>query len=155
MRRRRAISKRNCCAASSICCTSRPSACCSIAPLDLLARTKLALFAIDEAHCVSQWGHDFRPEYMGLNVLHERFPAVPRIALTATADEPTRREIIARLRLEDARVFISSFDRPNIRYRIRHSNGGNSTREQLLRFIREEHASDAGIVYCLSRKRGG
>jgi ATP-dependent DNA helicase RecQ len=120
--------------------------------LDLLARTKLALFAIDEAHCVSQWGHDFRPEYMGLNVLHQRFPAVPRIALTATADEPTRREIIARLKLEDARVFISSFDRPNIRYRIRQS-GGASAREQLLRFIRDEHAGDAGIVYCLSRKR--
>jgi ATP-dependent DNA helicase RecQ len=120
--------------------------------LDLLAHTPLALFAIDEAHCVSQWGHDFRPEYMGLNVLHERFPAVPRIALTATADEPTRREIIARLKLEDARVFISSFDRPNIRYRIRQS-GGASAREQLLRFIRDEHASDAGIVYCLSRKR--
>ena len=121
--------------------------------LDLLARAKLALFAIDEAHCVSQWGHDFRPEYMGLNVLHERFPDVPRIALTATADEPTRREIIARLKLEDARVFISSFDRPNIRYRIRQSNAGGSAREQLLRFIREEHAGDAGIVYCLSRKR--
>ncbi len=121
--------------------------------LELLTRTRLALFAIDEAHCVSQWGHDFRPEYMGLNALHERFPQVPRIALTATADEPTRREIIARLALDDARVFISSFDRPNIRYRIRHSNGGNSAREQLLRFIREEHANDAGIVYCLSRKR--
>ena len=120
--------------------------------LDLLARVKLALFAIDEAHCVSQWGHDFRPEYMGLNVLHERFPSVPRIALTATADETTRREIVARLKLEDARVFISSLNRPNIRYRIRQS-GGASAREQLLRFIREEHANDAGIVYCLSRKR--
>jgi len=120
--------------------------------LDQLARLKLALFAIDEAHCVSQWGHDFRPEYMGLNVLHERFPDVPRIALTATADEPTRREIIARLKLDDARVFISSFDRPNIRYRIRQA-GGASTRDQLLRFIRGEHAGDAGIVYCLSRKR--
>ncbi len=121
--------------------------------LDLLGRVKLALFAIDEAHCVSQWGHDFRPEYMGLNVLHERFPDVPRIALTATADEPTRREIVARLKLDGARVFISSFDRPNIRYRIRQSNGGDSARAQLLRFIREEHANDAGIVYCLSRKR--
>jgi ATP-dependent DNA helicase RecQ len=119
--------------------------------LDLLSRAKLALFAIDEAHCVSQWGHDFRPEYIQLSVLHERFPEVPRIALTATADEPTRREIIARLRLEDARVFVSSFDRPNIRYRITQGNG--NTREQLLRFIREEHANDAGIVYCLSRKR--
>ena len=121
--------------------------------LDLLARTKLALFAIDEAHCVSQWGHDFRPEYMGLNVLHERFPDVPRIALTATADEPTRREIIERLKLEDARVFISSFDRPNIRYRIGQSGNGPSARDRLLRFIRDEHANDAGIVYCLSRKR--
>ncbi len=122
--------------------------------LDLLARTKLALFAIDEAHCVSQWGHDFRPEYMQLSVLHERFPEVPRVALTATADEPTRREIVARLKLEDARVFISSFDRPNIRYRIGQTNAGaGSAREQLLRFIREEHAGDAGIVYCLSRKR--
>ena len=121
--------------------------------LDLLARTKLALFAIDEAHCVSTWGHDFRPEYMGLNVLHERFPDVPRIALTATADEPTRREIIERLKLEDARVFISSFDRPNIRYRIGQSGNGPSARDRLLRFIRDEHANDAGIVYCLSRKR--
>ena len=122
--------------------------------LDLLASLpKLALFAIDEAHCVSQWGHDFRPEYMGLNVLHERFPDVPRIALTATADEPTRCEIIERLKLEDARVFISSFDRPNIRYRIDQSGNGPSARDRLLRFIRDEHASDAGIVYCLSRKR--
>jgi ATP-dependent DNA helicase RecQ len=122
--------------------------------LDLLASLpKLALFAIDEAHCVSQWGHDFRPEYMGLNVLHQRFPEVPRIALTATADEPTRREIIARLKLEDARVFISSFDRPNIRYRIGQSGNGPSARDRLLRFIRDEHANDAGIVYCLSRKR--
>ncbi|MHB8621765.1 MAG: DNA helicase RecQ [Sulfuricaulis sp.] len=121
--------------------------------LDLLARTKLALFAIDEAHCVSQWGHDFRPEYMQLSVLHQRFPEVPRIALTATADEPTRREIIKRLKLEDARVFISSFDRPNIRYRISQSGNGPSARDRLLRFIRDEHANDAGIVYCLSRKR--
>ncbi len=119
--------------------------------LDLFRRIKIALFAIDEAHCVSQWGHDFRPEYIQLSVLHERFPDVPRIALTATADEPTRREIIARLKLEDARVFISSFDRPNIRYRIAQSSGG--AREQLLRFIRDEHHGDAGIVYCLSRKR--
>ncbi len=119
--------------------------------LDLLANTKIALFAIDEAHCVSQWGHDFRPEYIQLSVLHERFPDIPRIALTATADEPTRREIITRLGLQDARVFISSFDRPNIRYRIAQNPGG--AREQLLRFIREEHAGDVGIVYCLSRKR--
>ncbi|MHB1142643.1 MAG: DNA helicase RecQ [Sulfuricaulis sp.] len=119
--------------------------------LDLLARARIALFAIDEAHCVSQWGHDFRPEYMQLSVLHQRFPDIPRIALTATADEPTRREISARLALEEARAFISSFDRPNIRYRI--TQGGGSAREQLLRFIRAEHAGDAGIVYCLSRKR--
>ena len=119
--------------------------------LDLLARARLALFAIDEAHCVSQWGHDFRPEYMQLSVLHERFPDIPRIALTATADEPTRREIIARLGLENARVFISGFDRPNIRYRI--AQGGGSAREQLLSFIRAEYPKEAGIVYCLSRKR--
>jgi ATP-dependent DNA helicase RecQ len=119
--------------------------------LELLARAELALFAIDEAHCVSQWGHDFRPEYMQLSVLHERFPGIPRIALTATADEPTRREIIARLGLSHARVFISGFDRPNIRYRI--AQGGGSAREQLLGFLRSEHAGDAGIVYCLSRKR--
>ncbi len=120
--------------------------------LDLLSRAKLALFAVDEAHCVSQWGHDFRPEYIQLSLLHERFPGVPRIALTATADGPTRREIIERLGLENARIFVSSFDRPNIRYRI-HQAAGGSPREQLLRFIREEHAGDAGIVYCLSRKR--
>jgi ATP-dependent DNA helicase RecQ len=119
--------------------------------LDLLARAKISLFAIDEAHCVSQWGHDFRPEYMQLSVLHQRFPEVPRIALTATADEPTRREIITRLGLENARVFISSFDRPNIRYRI--AQGGERAREQLLHFIGEEHAGEVGIVYCLSRKR--
>ena len=119
--------------------------------LDLLSNTDIALFAIDEAHCVSQWGHDFRPEYIQLSVLHERFPTIPRIALTATADEPTRREMITRLGLSDARIFISSFDRPNIRYRIAQNPGG--AREQLLRFIREEHAGDAGIVYCLSRKR--
>jgi ATP-dependent DNA helicase RecQ len=119
--------------------------------LDLLARAKVSLFAIDEAHCVSQWGHDFRPEYIQLSVLHQRFPDVPRIALTATADEPTRREIITRLGLENARIFISSFDRPNIRYRI--AQGGERAREQLLHFIGEEHAGEAGIVYCLSRKR--
>jgi ATP-dependent DNA helicase RecQ len=119
--------------------------------LDLLARAKVSLFAIDEAHCVSQWGHDFRPEYIQLSVLHQRFSNVPRIALTATADEPTRREIITRLGLENARIFISSFDRPNIRYRI--AQGGERAREQLLHFIGEEHAGEAGIVYCLSRKR--
>jgi ATP-dependent DNA helicase RecQ len=118
--------------------------------LELLARSKLALFAIDEAHCVSQWGHDFRPEYLQLSVLHERFPAVPRIALTATADPQTRGEIIRRLALENARVFTSSFDRPNIRYTIVEKL---DARSQLLRFIREEHAQEAGIVYCLSRKK--
>jgi ATP-dependent DNA helicase RecQ len=119
--------------------------------LELLDRARLALFAIDEAHCVSQWGHDFRPEYIQLSVLHERFPEVPRIALTATADAPTRREIVSRLALEDARQFVTGFDRPNIRYRIT-ENAGNA-REQLLRFIREEHPGEAGIVYCLSRRR--
>jgi len=116
----------------------------------LLERAQIALFAIDEAHCVSQWGHDFRPEYIELAVLHERFPSVPRIALTATADELTRREIIARLHLEEARVFIESFDRPNIRYTIVEKE---SAREQLLRFLKQEHAGDSGIVYCLSRKK--
>jgi ATP-dependent DNA helicase RecQ len=110
----------------------------------------IALFAIDEAHCVSQWGHDFRPEYIQLSVLHERFPEVPRIALTATADAQTRAEIIQRLQLEKARVFIASFDRPNIRYQIVEKA---SARNQLLNFIRAEHANDAGIVYCLSRKK--
>jgi ATP-dependent DNA helicase RecQ len=110
----------------------------------------LALFAIDEAHCVSQWGHDFRPEYRELTVLHERFPDVPRIALTAKADAPTRREIVERLALEDARQFVSSFDRPNIRYRIAQKN---NARQQLLDFITTSHAEEAGIVYCLSRKK--
>ncbi len=110
----------------------------------------LALFAIDEAHCVSQWGHDFRPEYRALTVLHERFPDVPRIALTATADAPTRREIVERLNLEDARQFVSSFDRPNIRYRVTHKN---NARQQLQAFLEAEHPRDAGIVYCLSRKK--
>jgi len=110
----------------------------------------LALFAIDEAHCVSQWGHDFRPEYRALTVLHERFPAVPRIALTATADAPTRNEIVERLGLGDARQFVSSFDRPNICY---HVTQKHNARNQLLAFIKGEHAEDAGIVYCLSRKK--
>jgi ATP-dependent DNA helicase RecQ len=114
---------------------------------ELGAAGGIALFAIDEAHCVSQWGHDFRPEYGQLAVLRERFPAVPRIALTATADVPTRREIVARL-LVDAREFVASFDRPNIRYRIVEKT---DARKQLVDFIRAEHAGDAGIVYCLAR----
>ena len=118
--------------------------------LMLLAASRLALIAIDEAHCVSQWGHDFRPEYLQLSVLKERFPGVPRIALTATADAHTRGEILERLQLEGARVFVSSFDRPNIRYRIVEKDDG---RRQLVDFIRTEHAGEAGIVYCLSRKK--
>jgi len=116
--------------------------------LDLLDRTALSLFAIDEAHCVSQWGHDFRPEYIQLSVLARRFPGVPRMALTATADEQTREEIITRLELGAARVFISSFDRPNVRYRIGEKD---NPRRQLLEFLKAEHDGDAGIVYCLSR----
>ncbi|HWM65344.1 MAG TPA: DNA helicase RecQ [Steroidobacteraceae bacterium] len=116
--------------------------------LELLAASKLALFAIDEAHCVSQWGHDFRPEYIRLAVLAERFPGVPRIALTATADALTRKEIVERLHLQNAREFVSSFDRPNIRYRIAEKV---SARKQLLEFIKSEHLGEAGIVYCLSR----
>jgi ATP-dependent DNA helicase RecQ len=118
--------------------------------LDLIGRARIALFAIDEAHCVSQWGHDFRPEYLQLSVLHERFPDVPRIALTATADPQTRAEIVARLSLADARMFVSSFDRPNLRYTIVDKD---DARSQLLDFIRDEHAGEAGIVYCLSRRR--
>jgi len=110
----------------------------------------LSLFAIDEAHCVSQWGHDFRPEYRALTVLHERYAGVPRIALTATADALTRADIIERLQLEDARLFISSFDRPNIRYTIVEKKDATT---QLLRFIEREHAGEAGVVYCQSRKR--
>ncbi len=122
--------------------------------LNLLERLQqgegIALFAIDEAHCVSQWGHDFRPEYRALTVLHERFPEVPRIALTATADAPTRREIVERLTLEQAQQFVSSFDRPNIRYRVTQKN---NARQQLQAFLESEHPDDAGIVYCLSRKK--
>jgi ATP-dependent DNA helicase RecQ len=117
---------------------------------DLLQDSQIALFAIDEAHCVSQWGHDFRPEYIKLSVLHEHFPNVPRIALTATADQLTRDEIIHRLALNDAAQFVSSFDRPNIRYQIVEKTNG---RKQLLDFITTEHAGDCGIVYCLSRKK--
>lgn len=116
----------------------------------LLARANIALFAIDEAHCVSQWGHDFRPEYLQLGLLAERFPNVPRIALTATADARTREEMIERLHLQNARVFIKGFDRPNIRYRIAQKD---SAKDQLLSFIRSEHANDVGVVYCMSRKR--
>jgi ATP-dependent DNA helicase RecQ len=120
--------------------------------LDMLSRANIALFAIDEAHCVSQWGHDFRPEYRQLRILPERFPNVPRIALTATADEKTRDEIVAELRLEEANRFVASFDRPNIRYTIAEGGGGASARDKLLQFIEAEHKTDAGIVYCLSRK---
>jgi len=116
----------------------------------LRERGKLALFAIDEAHCVSQWGHDFRPEYRALTVLHERYPGVPRIALTATADALTRADIVERLQLEQARQFVSSFDRPNIRYTIVEKKEATT---QLLRFIEREHEGDAGVVYCQSRKR--
>lgn len=118
--------------------------------LELLSQARLALFAIDEAHCVSQWGHDFRPEYIRLSILHEQFPQVPRIALTATADAATRREIVQRLQLEEARQFISSFDRPNIRYRIVEKA---NARMQVLDFIQAEQPGNAGVVYCLSRRK--
>ena len=122
-----------------------------LAQLDALyAAGRLALFAIDEAHCVSQWGHDFRPEYIALNVLHTRYPQTPRVALTATADAITRADIVERLQLESAATFVSSFDRPNIRYRIVEKT---DPRKQLLRFIETEHPDEAGIVYCQSRKR--
>ena len=121
---------------------------------ELLARGQLSLFAIDEVHCVSQWGHDFRPEYRALTVLHQRYASVPRIALTATADALTRADIVERLQLEDAQHFVSSFDRPNIRYTIVEKKDAT---QQLLRFIQREHAGadfqDAGVVYCQSRKR--
>src|SRR5699024_10585543 len=118
--------------------------------LALLDDCQLALFAIDEAHCVSQWGHDFRPEYMQLSILPARFPGVPRIALTATADPATQREIAERLQLRQAAKFLHSFDRPNIRYRVAERA---RARQQLLAFIRDEHADEAGIVYCLSRRK--
>jgi ATP-dependent DNA helicase RecQ len=122
-----------------------------LAQLDSLhERGKLSLFAIDEAHCVSQWGHDFRPEYRALTVLHERYASVPRIALTATADAITREDIIERLQLGEARQFISSFDRPNIAYTIVEKKDATA---QLLRFVEREHAGEAGIVYCQTRKR--
>jgi len=116
--------------------------------LELLSRTRLALFAIDEAHCVSQWGHDFRPEYLQLSALRERFPDVPRIALTATADEPTRREIVHRLGLGRAAMFVSGFDRPNIRYSVIPKN---RARRQLRRFLEERHPGHAGIGQRRSR----
>ena len=117
---------------------------------ELLKRSPIALFAIDEAHCVSQWGHDFRADYLQLGLLHEQFPGIPRIALTATADERTRAEIIERLDLGEARRFIAGFDRPNIRYRI---GLKQNAKQQLLRFLKDEHPDHAGIVYCLSRKK--
>ncbi len=118
--------------------------------LEYLDRAKTALFAIDEAHCVSQWGHDFRPEYMGLQILADRFPGVPRLALTATADPQTREDVRRRLKLDRAQMFLASFDRPNIRYEIALKN---DPRRQLLSFIRGRHAGESGIVYCLSRSK--
>ena len=118
--------------------------------LEWLDRQTIALFAIDEAHCVSRWGHDFREEYLQLSVLHKRYPSVPRIALTATADQATRREIITQLQLDEAKVYIHSCDRPNIRYAISDEDNG---RERMWRFLQSEHPDDAGIVYCLSRKK--
>ena len=116
--------------------------------LRLLDRGTISLFAIDEAHCVAQWGHDFRPDYLALSALHERWPDVPRIALTATATKATHAEIASRLNLTDARHFVASFDRPNIQYRIVPKN---EPKRQLLELLRTEHSGDAGIVYCLSR----
>ena len=118
--------------------------------LKLLFNARISLFAIDEAHCVSQWGHDFRSHYLELSLLHERFPEIPRLALTATADLKTREEIIQRLGLQKARVFLGSFDRPNIRYRIAPKQ---NARHQLLKFLKHEHPGDSGIVYCLSRRK--
>ena len=118
--------------------------------LHLLKEAELALFAIDEAHCVSQWGHDFRADYLQLSLLPEIFPAVPRIALTATADARTQEEIVSRLQLDDAEKFIAGFDRPNIRYRI---GVKHNARQQLLKFLKSEHQGDSGIIYCLSRNK--
>ncbi len=116
----------------------------------LLGQSQVALFAIDEAHCVSQWGHDFRPEYLQLSILPERFPEIPRIAVTATADLVTRKEIIEKLKLEKAGQFISSLDRANLYYRVELKE---NEKAQLLNFLRTEHPHDSGIVYCLSRRR--
>ena len=118
--------------------------------LGLLDRCHISLFAIDEAHCVSQWGHDFRPDYQQLKLLHQRYPTIPRIALTATADQRTRDEIIAQLQLDQARVYITSFDRPNIHYAI---SEGNNAKQRLWTFLQNNHPNDAGIIYCLSRKK--
>ncbi|MGB3620729.1 MAG: DNA helicase RecQ [Ketobacter sp.] len=118
--------------------------------LEMLSRARISLFAIDEAHCVSQWGHDFRSDYLQLSLLHERFPHVPRVALTATADERTRKEIARRLELTDAPHFISGFDRPNIQYRIQLKD---KPKQQLLKFLKDEQSGNAGVVYCLSRKK--
>ncbi len=118
--------------------------------LALLDNCNLSLFAIDEAHCVSQWGHDFRPDYQQLKLLHQRYPSIPRIALTATADQRTRDEIITQLQLDNARVFLTSFDRPNINYAI---SEGNNAKQRLWRFLEDNHPQDAGIIYCLSRKK--
>ncbi len=121
--------------------------------LDFLEQTEIALFAVDEAHCLSQWGHDFRPEYAQLSVLAEQFPGIPRIALTATADHITRQEIIEQLQLHDAKPFVTGFNRPNIYYRIVHGQKNTRLNEVLLNFIRQEHSGDTGIVYCLTRKK--
>ena len=118
--------------------------------LELLKRANIALFAIDEAHCVSQWGHDFRSDYLQLSLLHEQFPTVPRVALTATADERTRHEIASRLQLQQAQHFISGFDRPNIQYRIQLKD---KPKKQLLDFLSKEQEGNSGVIYCLSRKK--